>query len=87
MSVFIPWEIHKVRDGQFFKILQGLGAELVLTPAQEGMEGAISQAQLLCDKIPGSFMPQQFRNPAMEATHSIQEGSGRSRPHLLDHSR
>jgi len=51
------------------KILQGLGAELVLTPAQEGMEGAISQAALLQEKIPDSFMPQQFKNPANPDVH------------------
>ena len=51
------------------KILQGLGAELVLTPAQEGMQGAIDQAQELCQSIPGSFMPQQFDNPANPEVH------------------
>lgn len=51
------------------KILQGLGAELVLTPAQEGMEGAVERARALCDKLPGSFMPQQFNNPANPDVH------------------
>ncbi|NQU39067.1 MAG: cysteine synthase A [Lentisphaerae bacterium] len=51
------------------KILQGLGAELVLTPAQEGMDGAIKQAQTLCDNIPNTFMPQQFNNPANPLVH------------------
>ncbi len=51
------------------KILQGLGAELVLTPAQEGMEGAIAQANLLRERIPDSFMPQQFNNPANPEVH------------------
>ena len=51
------------------KILQGFGAELVLTPAQDGMEGAINQAVTLCEKIPGSFMPQQFTNPANPDVH------------------
>ena len=51
------------------KLLQGLGAELVLTPAQEGMEGAINQAQQLAKKIPGSFVPQQFKNPANPQVH------------------
>ncbi len=51
------------------KILQGLGAELVLTPAQDGMEGAIRQAHTLCEKIEGSFMPQQFSNPANPDVH------------------
>jgi cysteine synthase len=51
------------------KLLQGLGAELVLTPAQEGMEGAINQAQQLAEKIPNSFVPQQFKNPANPQVH------------------
>jgi len=51
------------------KILQGLGAELVLTPAQEGMEGAIAQAELLIQRIPDSYMPQQFNNPANPEIH------------------
>ena len=51
------------------KILQGLGAELVLTPAQEGMEGAINQAHELNQQIDGSFMPQQFENPANPEIH------------------
>ena len=51
------------------KLLQGLGAELILTPAQEGMEGAINQAQQLVEKIPNSFIPQQFNNPANPQIH------------------
>ena len=51
------------------KILQGLGAELVLTPAQEGMEGAIAQARLLAERIPDSFIPQQFDNRANPEVH------------------
>ena len=51
------------------KLLQGLGAELVLTPAQEGMEGAVNQAQELAEKIPDSFIPQQFKNQANPQIH------------------
>ena len=51
------------------KLLQGLGAELVLTPAQEGMEGAVDQAYTLAEKIPNSFIPQQFANPANPQVH------------------
>lgn len=51
------------------KLLRGLGAELVLTPAFEGMQGAIEQAGRLCKEIPNAFMPQQFRNPANPEVH------------------
>ncbi len=51
------------------KLLQGLGAELVLTPAHQGIEGTVDQANLLCEKIPNTFMPQQFENPANPQAH------------------
>jgi cysteine synthase len=51
------------------KILQGFGAEIVLTPAKEGMEGAVRQATLLCTQVAGGFMPQQFSNPANPDVH------------------
>ena len=51
------------------KLLQGLGAELVLTAAQDGMEGAVNHAEQLAAKIPGSFIPQQFMNPANPDIH------------------
>jgi len=51
------------------KLLVHLGAELVLTPGSEGMKGAISQAERLLQEIPGSWMPNQFTNPANPAIH------------------
>lgn len=51
------------------KILQGFGAEIVLTPAKEGMEGAVRHATLLCGQVKGSFMPQQFSNPTNPEIH------------------
>lgn len=51
------------------KILMSLGAEIVLTPAQKGMEGAIAKAELLHREIPNSFMPQQFNNEANPEIH------------------
>jgi len=51
------------------KVLMSLGAEIVLTPSQEGMKGAIAQAELLKREIPNSFMPQQFNNEANPDIH------------------
>src|SRR3954454_14061589 len=45
-------------------LLRGYGAELVLTPAAEGMIGAIERAEQFLRDIPNSWMPQQFQNPA-----------------------
>ena len=51
------------------KMLALLGAELVLTPAPQGMKGAIAKAQELAQTIPGSAIPQQFDNPANPEVH------------------
>ncbi len=50
-------------------LLKHLGAELVLTPAAEGMKGAIAKASELVAASPDSFMPNQFANPANPAIH------------------
>ncbi|HEY3242674.1 MAG TPA: cysteine synthase A [Phycisphaerae bacterium] len=50
-------------------LLRALGANLVLTPAAEGMPGAIRAAEKLLSETPGAFMPQQFRNPANVEIH------------------
>lgn len=50
-------------------LLAMLGAKLVLTPAAEGMRGAINKAIALQQEIPGSFIPQQFENPANPEIH------------------
>ena len=52
------------------KVLKLLGAELVLTPAAEGMKGAIRKAAELLAEIPGAAMPQQFENPANPEVHA-----------------
>ena len=51
------------------KILAALGAELVLTPAKEGMNGAVKKANELHAEIPGSIIAGQFGNPANPAIH------------------
>jgi cysteine synthase A len=50
-------------------VMKALGAELVLTPAQEGMNGAIQKANELAAQIENSFIPQQFENPANPEIH------------------
>jgi cysteine synthase A len=51
------------------KVLAALGATLVLTPATEGMNGAVSQAEELHKKIAGSWIAGQFDNPANPQVH------------------
>jgi cysteine synthase len=51
------------------KLLTHLGAELVLTPAAEGMKGAIAKAKQLQAETANSFIPDQFSNPANPAIH------------------
>jgi cysteine synthase A len=51
------------------KILTILGAELVLTPGKQGMQGAVDRARQLQQEIPGSFIPHQFDNAANPAIH------------------
>lgn len=51
------------------KLLHILGAELVLTPAELGMKGAIEEARRLVNGTEKSFMPQQFMNPANPQAH------------------
>ncbi len=50
-------------------LLRLLGAELVLTPAQEGMAGAIWKAEEIAKTLPRAFIPQQFENPANPEIH------------------
>ncbi len=51
------------------RVLRQLGAELVLTPAADGMPGAIRAAEQLLSESPNSFLPQQFSNPSNPDVH------------------
>ncbi|MGE4193241.1 MAG: cysteine synthase A [Pseudodesulfovibrio sp.] len=51
------------------KLLKGLGAELILTPAAEGMKGAIARAQAIVAETDDAYMPMQFENPANPEAH------------------
>lgn len=55
-------------------LLKALGAQLVLTPASEGMKGAIHKANELANEIPNSFIPGQFDNPANPRVHERTTG-------------
>ncbi len=50
-------------------LMKELGAEIILTPAQDEMPGAIAKAEELSREIPGSFLPRQFSNPANPEAH------------------
>ena len=56
------------------QLLEAYGAELVLTPGSEGMNGAIAKAEELSRELPGSFIAGQFTNPANPRAHY--EGTG-----------
>ena len=55
-------------------LLRAMGAHLVLTPAGDGMNGAINEAAAIVAKEDNAYMPQQFENPANPAIHEITTG-------------
>ncbi len=62
MPEFVPaWRVT---------VLRALGVEVVLTPAQQGMAGAIEKAEELAASLPRVFRPSQFENPANPAAHT-----------------
>ena len=52
------------------QLLEAYGAEIVLTPAEAQMEGAIAKAKEIAARTPGAFMPQQFENAANPSVHA-----------------
>ncbi|MCX7795241.1 MAG: cysteine synthase A [bacterium] len=53
------------------KILKALGAEIILTPGEKGMSGAIEEAERIAGSNPNSFIPYQFKNPANPEIHRM----------------
>ena len=56
------------------QLMKAYGAELVLSPGDKGMKGAIAKAEELAKEIPNSFIPGQFVNPAHPAVHKAAPG-------------
>jgi cysteine synthase A len=52
------------------QLLEAFGAEVVLTPEDEQLEGAVRKAREIAQSTPGAFMPQQFDNPANPSVHA-----------------
>ena len=55
-------------------LMKAFGADLVLTPGKEGMQGAIHKAKALAKEIPNSFIPGQFVNPSNPKAHFLSTG-------------
>lgn len=67
MILTMPENMSRERQS----LLKAYGAEIILTPAKDGMSGAISKAKALLQEIPGSYMCGQFDNPANPEAHYL----------------
>ena len=65
-SIIVMPETMSVERRQ---LMAAYGAQLVLTPGSLGMQGAVDRARALAEEIPGSFLPDQFNNPANPQIH------------------
>lgn len=65
--IVMPENMSKERQ----RILKAYGAELVLTPAEEGMAGALRKTQEILEENPDYFCPGQFQNPANPLSHEL----------------
>jgi cysteine synthase A len=65
LLITMPDTVSKERS----EMLAFLGAEVIFTPGSNGIRGSVARAEELMAEIPGSFMPQQFRNPANPRVH------------------
>lgn len=65
ITIIMPENMSEERK----KVIKGYGANIILTPKEEGMQGAVKKAQELAKKNPNSFIPMQFSNPANILAH------------------
>ena len=70
VTLVMPESMSKERR----QILRGLGADLELTPADDGMQGAIDRAEAIAADLEAAFIPSQFENPANPEAHMTGTG-------------
>ena len=67
LKIVMPENMSEERK----KVIKGYGAELILTPKEKGMQGAVDKAQELVCSCDNTFVPMQFSNPANPKTHEL----------------